>query len=305
MDLTKYLSLKNSLTTLLIGVSISSTTNAQYTKHINTNRPSLSMGAYAVGKNTIQLEGGFTHSEGYEDKETTTYNSNLYDLDVRYGLFFEELELIAQLQLANTNLDNIKKINGLNTAEVGAKFMIYDSYKNYQEKINIYSWKANQRYKFRRLVPTVALYAGYQFNITDNLPYFAPNGGAKFAVITQQHLSKDWSFITNWFSENVENDLYRNYGYIATLSYAINSKVSIFGENQGTWYNSKTNEIPFKETSWARLGATYTITKNMQADLHAAHSISHAQDKWQFGFGFSWRNNRPTIWKNEFENINP
>lgn len=305
MDLTKYFSLPNSkkLFTLLV-LSTAFTSQAQYTKKINTNRPSQSMGAYAIGEKVVQLEGGYTHHEEYSDTQSDLYKANSLDLDVRFGAFFEQLEFVGQINFVDGGFQN-HTISGFQTIELGTKIMLFDSYKNYVEKINIYSWKANQRYKFRRLVPTVALYAGYQFHTPKNHFLLMPDSGSKFALITQQHLSKKWTFVTNWYAESLEDELYTNIGYYATLSFTVNTRASIFAENQGRWYQKETYNIPFNQTNMVRMGATYLITPDLQIDVHGAHSTNSNPDKWQTGMGISWRSSRPTVWKDPYENINP
>ena len=303
MDLMKYFLLKkyNVLTLLFLSTTI---IQAQYTKQINTNRPSHSMGAYAVGEKTIQLEGGYTHQEYYSDEELPGVKSNEIDIDIRVGAFFEQLEFLAQVNYIDANTFN-GSISGFQTIELGAKLLIFDSYKNYEEKINIYSWKANQRYRFRRLVPTIALYAGYQFNTPKNHIYPTPDAQSVARLITQQHLSKKWTFVTNWYAENLEDDMYTNYGYIATLSFAFNYKTSLFIENEGKWINKNINAPTFDDTLLLRAGTTYRINNNMQIDTSLAHTISQTPKHWQLGIGLSWRNQRPTVWKDPYENINP
>src|SRR5690606_18729481 len=65
----------------------------QYTDVINSNRPGLSVSAFAVGANVLQAELGI----GYEQQDHSRLNteSNILgmDLSLRYGLFFETLEI--------------------------------------------------------------------------------------------------------------------------------------------------------------------------------------------------------------------
>ena len=42
----------------------------------------------------------------------------------------------------------------------GAKYLFFDPFKNYEEKPNLYSWKANHRFKWRQFLPAVAGYVG-------------------------------------------------------------------------------------------------------------------------------------------------
>ena len=52
--------MKNLFYTSLFLFAVSAS-QAQYTKEINTNRPSSSMGAYSVSKGIFQIEGGYLY----------------------------------------------------------------------------------------------------------------------------------------------------------------------------------------------------------------------------------------------------
>ena len=66
---------------------------SQYTDVINSNRPGLSVSAYAVGKNVIQLETGLLYEQS--DHSLLNTQSNLWgaDISLRYGLLIESLEI--------------------------------------------------------------------------------------------------------------------------------------------------------------------------------------------------------------------
>ena len=62
---------------------------SQYTDVINSNRPGLSVSAYAVGKNVVQAEfGALYEQQNHSDINT---NSDILgaDLSLRYGLLFD------------------------------------------------------------------------------------------------------------------------------------------------------------------------------------------------------------------------
>lgn len=71
---------------------------AQYTDDINSNRPGKSMMAYSIGKTVFQTETGLSFQN--EDHSKLKYNANgaIAELDIRYGLFFEQLEFSLELQ---------------------------------------------------------------------------------------------------------------------------------------------------------------------------------------------------------------
>src|SRR5690606_17290682 len=68
-------------------------TYAQYTETINSNRPGASQGAFSVGTNVLQLEGGGFY--GNDNHNLRLTDTDLYGVDYsfRYGLFFEALEV--------------------------------------------------------------------------------------------------------------------------------------------------------------------------------------------------------------------
>ncbi len=80
------------LLTPLLGVS-------QYTDVINSNRPGLSVSAYAVGKGVPQLELGLSYEK--RDHADLNYDSNVYGLDfsVRYGLLLENLDAVETYEI--------------------------------------------------------------------------------------------------------------------------------------------------------------------------------------------------------------
>ena len=69
---------------------------SQYTDVINSNRPGASVSAYALGSNVYQLEVG----GNYETMSPGTFGvatNNIYnDLSLRYGAYFETLEVLFE-----------------------------------------------------------------------------------------------------------------------------------------------------------------------------------------------------------------
>ncbi|HSI71089.1 MAG TPA: transporter, partial [Gillisia sp.] len=93
-----------SLITFLLTGLIS--VNAQYTETINSNRPGASQGAFSVGTGVLQLEaGGYMGSDNHNLRATDTDILGA-DYAIRYGLFFEALEvsLIGSFQDETTTI---------------------------------------------------------------------------------------------------------------------------------------------------------------------------------------------------------
>ncbi|HCO84919.1 MAG TPA: transporter, partial [Arenibacter sp.] len=128
---------------------------SQYTDVINSNRPGLSVSAYAIGTNVLQAEFGI----GYEQQDHTRLatESNILgaDLSLRYGLLFETLELNYEGTFDNqnktyTNTGVEIKNTDFSRNRIGLKFLVYDPFKNPENnKPNLYSWKANYGFKLK------------------------------------------------------------------------------------------------------------------------------------------------------------
>lgn len=260
---------------------------AQYTDVINSNRPGETMSAYAVGKSVIQAEFGVY---GIKEKhELLNYDASGFgtDLTLRYGAFLEQLEFVVDLQYqmenAETPYTNYKKNNFRQTV-LGAKYLIYDPYKNYKEEANIYSYKANHSFKWRELIPAVSIFAGANFVGADNPYYFSPDGAIspKISLITQNLFGGGrWVFVTNIIADYIGTD-YPSYGYVLTLTRGFNDKWSGFIENQG--YKSD-----FYSDAIVRGGAAYLLSANMQVDASISTNFKNTPSVLYGGVGVSWR----------------
>ncbi|MBC7747722.1 MAG: transporter, partial [Methylotenera sp.] len=243
----------------------------QHTDQINSNRPGETMSAYSVGKSVIQIETGLY---GIKQKHNLlNYDANGFGIDatLRWGLFMERLELIADIQYQNEKYNSL--FNNSNIADfkqtiLGAKFLIYDPFKNYEKKVNIYSWKANRKFNWRQLLPAVSLFAGANFTMADNPYAFSPESSIspKIMLITQNHLGDGkWVFVTNIIADYVTTD-FPSYGYVVTLTRGFNDKWSGFVENQGF-------KSDFYSDAIVRGGAAYLINKDLQIDASISSSL--------------------------------
>jgi len=259
----------------------------QHTDQINSNRPGETMSAFAVGKNVIQAETGIYGIK--ENHRLLGYDANGIGLDftLRWGLFMERLELIADLQYQNekftTPYSSINK-SALKQTVLGAKFLIYDPFKNYEKKVNIYSWKANRTFNWHQLLPAVSIFAGANFTMADNPYYFSQNADItpKIMLITQNHLGDGtWVFVTNIIADYVGTD-YPSYGYVVTLTKGFNAKWSGFLENQGF-------KSDFYSDAILRGGAAYLLNPDMQIDASISTNFKDTPTVLYGGVGFSWR----------------
>ncbi len=260
---------------------------SQHTDQINSNRPGETMSAFAVGKSVIQIETGVYGIK--QNHSLLNYDANGFGVDatLRWGMFMEKLELIADIQYQNekyTTLFNSSKRADFKQTILGAKYLIYDPFKNYDKKVNIYSWKANRAFNWRQLVPAVSVFAGANFTMADNPYSFSSESSIspKIILITQNHLGDGrWVFVTNIIADYVTTD-FPSYGYVLTLTRGINDKWSGFLENQGF-------KSDFYSDAIVRGGAAYLLNKDMQIDASIGTSLKDTPSALYGGIGFSWR----------------
>ena len=260
---------------------------AQHTDEINSNRPGKSMSAYAVGKNVFQVETGVYGIQ--ESHDLLNYDANGFglDIDVRYGALDERLEFLGNFQYQYENLITRtipSTKSALKQTVLGAKYLVYDPFKNYTQKVNIYSWKANHSFNWHQLIPAVSVFAGANFTFSDNPYYFSKDAAIspKVMLITQNHFGDGrWVFVTNIIADHITTD-YPSYGYVLTLTRGFNKKWSGFIENQGF-------KSDFYSDAIARGGAAYLINKNMQIDASISRNFKTTPSILYGGIGFSWR----------------
>lgn len=280
--------MKSKLFALLISLFIFQNNFAQYTDVINSNRPGESMSAFAVGKKVIQLESGINYIN--EKHTILDYEANGFGIDfnVRYGVLREQLEAIAELNYQRDTFENLNgstNRNGLKTATLGLKYLIYDPFKNYEEKVNIFSWKANHRFKWRQFIPAVSAYVGANLNFSDN-PFLYTNEetkniSPKVIVISQHIFPKAFVFVTNIFVDKITTNN-QSIGYVITLTKGFNDKWSGFLENKAVKGDYYADGI-FSG------GAAYLVTKNWQVDASISKNYKDTPSLLYGGIGVSWR----------------
>jgi len=259
----------------------------QHTDQINSNRPGETMSAYAVGKSVIQVESGIFGIK--ENHSILNYDANGFGIDMtlRYGMFLERLELIADFQYLYEQVTSPMTVvdkSAFKQTILGAKYLIYDPFKNYEKNINVYSWKANHSFNWHQFIPAVSVFAGANITMKDNPYYFSPDAAIspKVALITQNHFGDGtWVFITNIIADYIGTD-YPSYGYGITLTKGFSRKWSGFIENQG--YMSD-----FYSDTIIRGGAAFLIHDDMQIDASISTSLKDTPSILYGGIGFSWR----------------
>lgn len=277
---------KNFTSFLLILVSINSF--CQHTDVINSNRPSESQSAFAVGKNVIQVESGLNY---IKDKHSLLeYESKgiFIDFTARYGFIFEQMEAIAEISYQSDKYqleeEEPYKRSGMRSMNMGLKYLFYDPYKNVKEEVNLYSWKANHKFKWSQFKPAISAYAGANLNFSnpfllrDEKPsYISP----KVMLVTQNVFGRGLVLITNTFMDKITTE-YKQFGYIITLTKGLNDNWSVYFENKGiksTYYSDGIFSA----------GGAYLMNKNLQVDFTISKNFKDTPSLFYGGFGLSWR----------------
>ncbi len=261
----------------------------QYTDVINSNRPGLSVSAYAVGKGIPQLELGFSYEE--QEHADLNYDSNIYGLDfsLRYGLLLENLELnwegTYQNQIITYNsLGFTESRTNFSRNRLGAKYLVFDPFKDPERnKPNLYSWKANNKFQFKNLIPAIAVYAGANFVIGDN-PFYPtdPTVSPRVLLITQSSLTPRFVLISNISYDRIATDD-PELGYSLSLSHALrNPKWSVFLENQGVSSDRYADIL-------LRGGGAFLVNDNFQVDANLGGSFKNSPSRLFVSVGASYR----------------
>lgn len=263
--------------------------HSQYTDVINSNRPGKANSAYAVGKGVVQLESGLVYEQ--QDHAILNTESGIFGVDValRYGLLFEALELqyegIFQNQnITYSNLGTEASFTDFYRNRVGLKFLIYDRYKDPERnKPNIRSWRANNVFQLKNLIPSVALYGGANFVLGDN-PFYPgePTVSPRAMVATQSRLSPRFVLITNIAYDRIGTD-FPEWSYLVSISHAFrNPKWSVFVENQGIQSDRYSDVL-------LRSGVAYLLSPNFQADINLGAGFKNTPSRIFISTGVSYR----------------
>ncbi len=259
---------------------------SQYTDVINSNRPGLSVSAYAIGKNVLQLETGLFYEQ--QDHSLLNTQSNIWGTDVslRYGLLFEQLEINWEGTFQNqditfTDFDTSDSRTDFYRNRIGIKYLIYDRYKD--DKPNLYSWRANNVFQLRNLIPSVSLYAGANIVLGDN-PFYVgdPTVSPRVMVATQSRITPRFVLISNLAYDRIGSD-FPAMSYLLSLSHAFrNPKWSVFVENQGIKSDRYSDVL-------LRSGVAHLFNEDLQADINLGASFKNTPSRVFVSAGVSYR----------------
>ena len=296
---------------ILILILNSISIKSQYTDQINSNRPGASIGAFAVGKNVIQFESGIEYrSYKHSGYNSSTFNSGNAFLSLRWGFLLEQLELtyegvygFGSLNSKVTSPNYKYYLNGMLQNFIGLKFLVFDPFKK-ERKVNVYSWKANNRFKIRELLPAISITIGPNINFEKENPFpygnifsklykpiFFQNIGDKVdeepffhlrgTIATQSHFLSTWVLVTN-FSYNRYLSDYAEKSYVLTLTHNFRPSWSIYIENEGSYSDL------YRMTIF-RTGVAFLFSNNLHFETSLGMNIKESPSMVFANFGASYR----------------
>ena len=263
--------------------------SGQYTDVINSNRPGLSVSAYAVGKNVIQLELGAFYEQSDHSILNTQSDNWGSEFSLRYGLLFERLELnyegtFKDQNIIYNNFDLEAKRRDFERNRLGLKFLVYDPFKNPERnKPNLYSWRANNKFQLKNLLPAVSIYAGANFVLGDN-PYYPGEAtiSPRVMIATQSRLTPRFVMITNTSYDRIGTE-FPELGYLISLSHAFrNPKWSAFLEHQGIQSDRYADLL-------LRGGVAHLLNERLQVDMNLGASFKNTPSRVFVSVGGSYR----------------
>ena len=284
----------------------------QYTEQINSNRPGYSIGAFSVGKGVVQAETGFElRNYKHNNYNQSTINGTVAFLSLRWGFLFEQLELIYDgsymFDKFTNKVPNIpieKKRSGFLQNFLGVKYLVYDPFKK-EKKVNNYSWKANNGFKIRDIIPAVSITIGANYDpFIEQNPYpygdlfatfyrplfnrtlfYTPPTPSPLSmrgiIATQSHFLGTWVFVTNFSLKKFLSE-FDEKSYILTLTHTFNPVWSVYIENQGV-YSERYSDNFF------RTGAAYLVGDNLQVEATIGTNTKTTPSFFSLNAGASYR----------------
>jgi hypothetical protein len=211
------------------------------------------------------------------------------DLSLRYGLLLETLEInyegsYVSQDITYTGLGINETRTDFSRNRLGLKYLIYDPFKNPDRtKPNLYSWRANNKFQLKDLVPAISVYAGASFVLGDN-PFYPedPIVSPRAMIATQSSVTSRLVLITNIIYDKIGTD-FPEMEYLVSLSHALkNPKWSVFLENQGIKSDRYADIL-------LRGGIAHLFGKNFQADINFGSSFKSTPSRIFGTLGFSYR----------------
>ncbi len=274
---------------LYLAFFISLASFSQYTEVINSKRPGFSESPFAVGTKVYQFEGGLFYHKNDNPNFFSNQKSRGLDLFIRSGLISEKLEVNANFKiqkddvLSNVVTGSTYPKSGISQFTIGAKYLFYmPKYKDPSKEIR--SWKAKLAFDWKRLIPSVGLYAGLNTNLLSK-DYKEPTLSPKAVLLLQNDFTSSLILVTNFVGDYLTYKERRTIGYITTLTYTLSPRISMFGEHQGMF----THYTKYYDVGG---GLAYLFNKDLQLGLNLRTDSQFRNLNIYGGLGLSYRIDR-------------
>ena len=265
--------------------------NAQYTDIINSNRPGFSESPYSVGLGIYQLEAGLFLNSSQGTDTTNIAKSFGTNLMFRTSLFKEKLEINTQFSLQKDNVTSKNIVPEQTTTtrvsrfQIGAKYLVFEQ--AYEDKSKeIRSWKRRHSFDWKRIIPSISVYAGINTNFVDEL-YKKEKMTPKAGILLQNNLSTSLNVVTNLFYDAIGSE-YAELSYLCTGTYAFDRDWSTFLEYKGS-HNKFINAHNFG------VGLAYLVNRHFQVDASTRLNFNGKTTEKYAAIGFSFRLDRHVV----------
>ena len=235
---------------------IFTTMYSQYTDVINSNKPGFSESPYSVGSGVYQFESDFFY------KNTSTKPTFLkphtfgVDLFFRTSFFLEKLEINTQLTYQRETIDNDFN-DGLSKFTLGAKYLLFEPvYKDATKEIR--SWKKQNTFDKKRLIPSVGLYIGMHTDFLDTI-HKKNSMSPKVGVLLQHNLTNNLNIVSNVFYDKIGTNSSEIY-YVISTTQNFGYRWSGFIEYQEIFKKQQ-------ESSNYGIGIAYLFRNNFQINI--------------------------------------
>ncbi len=262
--------------------------NAQYTEVINSNKPGFSESPYSVGSGVYQFESNFFYRNTGVNPTFTRPESFGFDLLFRTSFLSEKLELNTQINYQRDKIafNNIFTSSyyttGIERFVVGAKYLVYQQ--KYEDKSKeVRSWKRRMAFDYKRLIPSVAIYAGANTDFINEV-YQIGTISPKVGVLLQNNLSNQFNVITNFFYDKIGTD-FKEYILIVTGTINFDYRWSGFFENQ-TIFNEQRRNVTLGT------GLAYLFNPNLQLNASGRYILEGNTRGFYTSLGVSYRINK-------------
>ena len=273
---------------LLLSILGFSSIYSQYTEVINSNKPGFSESPYSVGTGVYQFESNFFFRNTSIEPTFSKPQSFGFDMLFRTSFFLEKLEINAQ---ASYQRDKIAFKNiftshyfssGLSKFTIGAKYLVFQQ--KYEDKSKeVRSWKRRNAFDTKRLIPSVAIYAGMNTDFVTDI-YKTGSMSPKAGILLQNNLSVDFNIISNFYYDKIGTD-FAEFSSIITGTYNFNNRWSAFFENQTIFQKNQNNTN-------LGTGLAFLLNRDLQINTSARLLIEGKAQGFYGGLGVSYRINR-------------